>query len=118
MSGRDSLPTRRSAETFDFRMAIERGANPVDFTATVGRHPDGRIGEIFLNFRKLGTAVDASACDAAIAVSLALQHGVPLETLRRSMKRNEDGSPSSPIGMTLDLVASAEAGTAAAEASA
>jgi hypothetical protein len=44
------------------------------------------------------TAVEASARDAAIVASLALQYGVPLVTLQQALTRNGDGSPSSPLG--------------------
>jgi len=52
------------------------------------------------------TAVEASARDAAIVASLALQYGVPLVTLQQALTRNGDGSPSSPLGRLLDLLAS------------
>lgn len=95
---RDELPGRRQADTFDFQHEA------LKFTASVGRYADGRIGEVFLNCVKLGTAADNNARDAAIAVSIALQHGVPLGTLRHAMTRNADGAPSSPIGHLLDIL--------------
>lgn len=113
---RSVLPPRRHAETFDFEMPLDRGGKPLRFTATLGRHPSGELGEVFLNCTKLGTAADASACDAAIAVSLAIQHGTPVCVLRGAMKRNEDGKPSSPIGMLLDQIRDDEADNVALEA--
>jgi hypothetical protein len=40
-----------------------------------------------------------------VAVSLALQHGCPLETLRGAVLRNPNGTASSPLGVALDLIA-------------
>ncbi len=96
---REPLPNRRHADTFDFQHAGLR------FTASIGRYPDGRIGEVFLNCSKLGTAADSSARDAAIAISIAIQYGVPLATLRHAMTRNSDATASSPIGRLLDILA-------------
>ena len=42
---------------------------------------------------------------AAVAASLALQHGTSLETLRRALLRNPHGVASGPLGTALDLVA-------------
>lgn len=92
------LPHRRETQTFAFEH------DGLKFTASVGLYPDERIGEVFLNCVKLGTAADNNARDAAIAVSIALQHGVPLGTLRHAMTRNADGAPSSPIGHLLDIL--------------
>src|SRR5262245_47368945 len=61
--------------------------------------------EIFLNTRKHGTAVDVNARDSAVAASLLLQHGCPIETLRRALTRNADGSASGPLARALDLLA-------------
>lgn len=92
---RQILPQRRACETFDFEH------DGSCYTATLGRHETGTIGEVFLNGRRHNNAVMR---DAAIAVSLALQYGTPLETLRKAMTRNGDGAASSPIGKLLDLL--------------
>jgi ribonucleoside-diphosphate reductase alpha chain len=44
-----------------------------------GEYPDGRVGEIFIDMHKEGAAFRAMANSFAIAVSLGLQYGVPLE---------------------------------------
>ena len=97
---RQTLPARREAETFDFLLG------QILYTATVGKY-QSQIWEVFLNSAKAGSATDSAARDAAIAVSIALQHGADIETLRKAMTRNGDGSPSSPIGKLLDLLESA-----------
>jgi hypothetical protein len=43
-----------------------------------------------------------NAQDAAVVCSLALQHGVPLQTIRRALMRDARGRASSPLGVALD----------------
>ena len=54
---------------------------------------------------KINSHADVMAGDAAVAASLALQHGTSLETLRRALLRNSHGVASGPLGTALDLVA-------------
>jgi ribonucleoside-diphosphate reductase alpha chain len=72
---------------------------------TVSRFIDGRIGEIFLQNHKPGSQSDSNARDAAVAASLALQFGCPLEVLRRALLRDAPGRPSTPLGAALDQLA-------------
>jgi len=96
---RRRLPDRRKCET----IAFEHGG--LKYAVTMGYFPDGSVGEIFLNTDgKAGSAADVSASDAALAVSLALQYGCPLEVIRSSVKRNADGSPQGPLAAALDKV--------------
>lgn len=96
---RAMLPNRRPCETFSF---AHDGTN---YTATVGRYfPSGAPGEVFLSGGKPGSAVETVARDAAVAVSLALQHGAPLDTLRAAMTRLDDGQPAGPMGRLLEMV--------------
>jgi len=99
MTTRQRLPNRRGHELLDF----EHGG--IWYTAGVGRFEDGSLAEVFLHTAKHGTAVDTNACDAAVAASLLLQHGCSLETLRRALTRNGEGSASGPLACALDLVA-------------
>jgi hypothetical protein len=99
MTERQRLPNRRGHELVDFEHCGIR------YTAGVGRFEDGRLAEIFLNTAKHGTAVDTNARDGAVAVSLLLQHGCPIETLRRTLTRNADGSASGPLARALELLA-------------
>jgi ribonucleoside-diphosphate reductase alpha chain len=60
--------------TFKFRVADCEGY------VTVGEYDDGRPGEVFMQVSKQGSTL-AGIMDAfAVAVSLGLQHGVPLAT--------------------------------------
>ena len=75
------------------------------YTAGAGRFEDGRLAEIFLTTAKHGRAVDVSARHGAVAASLLLQHGCPVDTLRKALTRNNDGSASGPLARALDLLA-------------
>jgi ribonucleoside-diphosphate reductase alpha chain len=71
---RERLPRKRKSSTFAFRVADCEGY------VTVGEYEDGRPGEVFMKVSKQGSTL-AGIMDAfAIAVSLGLQHGVPLAT--------------------------------------
>jgi hypothetical protein len=108
---RERLPNRRAAETFEVEV------NGLRYTATISRFADGRIGEIFVQNSKPGSASDCHMRDAGISASLALQYGCPLETLRRALLRDPRGAPSTPIGCVLDLLAGHSAGVQAEEQS-
>src|SRR5258708_38783262 len=81
---RNRLPNRRPSTTFEIEVAGLR------YTATFSRH-DGRVLEVFLQNHKPGSQSDANARDAAVAASLALRFGCPLEMLQRALLR--DGYP-------------------------
>src|SRR5262245_4670173 len=68
---------------------------------SVGRFPDDALAEIFIN-GKCGSDSDTAARDSAVVASIALQYGVPLETIRRALMRNRDGSACGPLSAALD----------------
>jgi ribonucleoside-diphosphate reductase alpha chain len=71
---RKRLPKRRPSQTVSFTVGGGEGY------LTAGSYPDDGLGEIFLKFGKQGSTL-AGVMDAfSIAVSIALQYGVPLET--------------------------------------
>jgi hypothetical protein len=96
---RQRLPNRRASESFTFE------CNNLHYTATISRYADGRLAEIFLGNAKAGSHSDAAAKDSAVVCSIALQHGVTLDTIRHALLRDARGIPSSPLGMALDLIA-------------
>jgi hypothetical protein len=96
---REKLPQRRACETFSFV------CNELNYTATVSYFADGRLAEIFLQNRRANSHSDAAAKDSGIVCSLALQGGVPLETIRHALLRDAQGNASSPLGVALDLLA-------------
>jgi hypothetical protein len=95
---RNRLPNRRRAET----LTIE--GNGLAHTATYGFFSDGKVGEVFLQNHKPGSQADSNARDSAVAASLALQYGCPLEVLRRALLRDANGRPSTPLGAALDAI--------------
>jgi hypothetical protein len=101
MIARERLPNRRACESFEFRHA----GHP--FTLTAGHYPDNRIGEIFISSNRAGSQVEAVARDSAIAVSIALQFGADLQTIRAALTRDHDGGPATPLGAALDALAEA-----------
>src|SRR5208283_6157531 len=74
---RTRLPRRRRSYTFAFRVA------DCDGYVTVGEYEDGRPGEVFLKVSKQVSTLSGVMDAFAIAVSLGLQHGVPLSTFVR-----------------------------------
>ncbi len=69
----EKLPTRRKGYTQKAKI----GGHTI-FLRT-GEYDDGRLGEIFLDMNKEGSALRAFINNFAISVSLGLQYGVPLE---------------------------------------
>jgi ribonucleoside-diphosphate reductase alpha chain len=99
MTARRRLANRRASETFSFDWL------GMEFTATISRFPDGSLAEIFLTNHKTGSHADTAARDSAVVASLALQHGTPVETLRRALLRDSQGNASGPLGVALDTIA-------------
>jgi hypothetical protein len=98
MSDRKILPQRRACETFYIRHGKQKASN-----VTLGRYSDGSVGEVFISAAaQVGSEVDLVARDGAVLVSLALQYGIPLETMQRAITREADGSPATIIGAVID----------------
>jgi ribonucleoside-diphosphate reductase alpha chain len=71
---RKRLPKKRTSVTTSFSVAGAEGY------MTAGMYEDGSLGEVFLKLGKQGSTL-AGVMDAfSIGISIALQHGVPLET--------------------------------------
>src|ERR1051325_3019770 len=98
-SKREALPPRRRCETFSFPHDGQR------YTVNLGFYDDGRLGEIFLDAARSGTAIQNHARDTAVTLSIALQYGCMPETIRHAVTRHADGSAAGPIGTLLDLLA-------------
>ncbi|HEX3666189.1 MAG TPA: hypothetical protein VHU23_13275 [Rhizomicrobium sp.] len=64
----------------------------------------GALAEIFLSTGKPNSESDVAANDAAILCSLALQHGVPLQTIRHGLLRSDNNDASGPLAHALDLI--------------
>lgn len=72
-AGRESMPARRKGYT---QKAIVGGHKVYLRT---GEYEDGRVGEIFIDMHKEGAAFRSVMNNFAIAISIGLQYGVPLE---------------------------------------
>jgi ribonucleoside-diphosphate reductase alpha chain len=70
---RERLPTRRKGYT---QKAVVGGHK---IYLRTGEYDDGRIGEIFVDMHKEGATLRSLLNNFAIAISLGLQYGVPLE---------------------------------------
>ncbi|GAA1119179.1 vitamin B12-dependent ribonucleotide reductase [Nocardiopsis composta] len=71
---RRRLPKRRPSQTVSFTVGGAEGY------ITAGSYPDDGLGEVFMKLGKQGSTL-AGVMDAfSIAISIALQYGVPLET--------------------------------------
>ena len=70
---RERLPNRRDGYTQKARVGGQK------IYLRTGDYADGRLGEIFIDMHKEGATFRSLMNNFAIAVSLGLQHGVPLE---------------------------------------
>src|SRR5258707_3951459 len=98
MTPRRRLPNRRASITFTFEVG------GLTYTATVSRYSDGEIGELFINNHRSNSSADTNARDAAIAFSIAVQHGADPEVIRRALCRDSHGRASGPLAAALDLI--------------
>ena len=73
VQARDKLPSRRKGYT----QKASVGGHKVYLRT--GEYDDGRVGEIFIDMHKEGAAFRSLMNNFAIAISLGLQYGVPLE---------------------------------------
>jgi ribonucleoside-diphosphate reductase alpha chain len=55
------------------------------YTVTAGYYADGRLGEIFIDGHKAGSQLAQHAQDAAVLVSMSLQHGVSPRKIAHSI---------------------------------
>jgi len=72
---RHRLPEERRSITHKFKIGDHEGY------ITVGLYPDDSPGEIFVKMAKEGSTVSGLMDSFALAISMALQHGVPLKLL-------------------------------------
>ncbi len=77
---RHRLQLERASLTHKFNIAGHEGY------ITVGTYPSGQPGEIFITMAKEGSTVSGLMDSFALAISMALQHGVPLKLLCEKFK--------------------------------
>ena len=103
------LVNRRSAASFEVEHfdPLSGASTPLRYHVAVGQFKDGSAGEVFITPQGSsgkGSMLEAIARDAAILMSLALQYGAPIETMRRAMTRDEQERPQTFVGAVLDAV--------------
>ena len=80
LPNRHRLPDTRKSVTHKFSIAGHEGY------VTVGLYEDGRPGELFIKMAKEGSTMSGLVDTVGILTSLALQYGVPVETLARKFE--------------------------------
>jgi hypothetical protein len=71
---------------------------------------DLEIRRMFLRNHKAGSMAGINAQDTAVICSLALQHGVSLDLIRRALMRDARGRGSGSLACALDQIADQERG--------
>ncbi|MBI1371712.1 MAG: adenosylcobalamin-dependent ribonucleoside-diphosphate reductase [Phycisphaera sp.] len=98
---RRRLPDTRTSKTHKFNVAGHKGY------LTVGLYEDGNPGEVFITMAKEGSTIGGLMDSLGTAISVALQYGVPIESLvnKFSHQRFEPsgmtGNPDIPIAKSL-----------------
>lgn len=103
---RESLPSERSSMTRRFNLKYmetdETNGNEtmkdLSFYLTAGMYPDGRLGEVFIRGEKMGGLISGSLDSMSMMLSVALQHGVPMEAMTSKLRSCKFG----PSGRTGD----------------
>lgn len=98
MTGRTRLPDRRAAETVDLTLGA------FTWRISPGYHRDGTLGEIFIEVDKSGTELAHLAHDGAVAASLALQYGCPVDVLKSAFIADENGAAAGLLGKAIAAV--------------
>jgi len=94
---RERLPDRRAAEAIEIEHVWRGPHGDVEETMliTVGRYDDGRVAEVFIDYppregeRKKSDRTRDLGHDIAVLISIALQHGAPLDVLRDAVGRSD-----------------------------
>mgnify|MGYP001809668668 CR=1 FL=1 len=111
---RHRLEDRRGQELRDVTLVFGRASFAV--ALGIGRHADGRLAEVFVSGLRPNDALEHQLRDAAILVSIALQHGVPLAEMVEAVTRDDapgldaGSRAATPTGALLDALATIEAG--------
>ncbi len=89
---RDRLPTRRRCETFAPRLVGHR------VHVSLGRFPDGRVGEVWLDIHKEGAPLQGMVHALAKLASTCLQAGVSVGEVAHALR----GIAAEPSGVVED----------------
>lgn len=111
---RERLPSERKGLTkkIFLQYLVEGAKAELDIYITTGEYPDGRLGEIFLKSDQMGSTISGLLDALSVTASLALQSGVPVETLVEKWGRMQffpagtTGDPDLPrVSSIVDAVA-------------
>jgi ribonucleoside-diphosphate reductase alpha chain len=111
---RERLPAERKGWTkkIHLRYRVECGEAELAIYVTTGEYPDGRLGELFLKADKAGSTISGLLDALSVTASLALQSGVPVDTLVEKWSRMQfepagtTGDPDLPrVSSIVDAVA-------------
>lgn len=121
---RERLPERRAAEAVEVTHVWAAATSQEvhePLLVTMGRYDDGRVGEVFIESLaqsrgKLASRTLYLQQDIAVLISIALQHGAPIEELRAAVGRSEvnimgrsRSMPHTIAGAVLDAMAQEQA---------
>uniref|UniRef100_A0A6H1ZL91 ribonucleoside-diphosphate reductase n=1 Tax=viral metagenome TaxID=1070528 RepID=A0A6H1ZL91_9ZZZZ len=90
---RRRLPDERASITHKFQVADQEGY------LIVGLYPDNTPGELFVSISKEGSTISGLMDAVALATSLLLQYGVPLEQIVRKYRHTRF----EPSGLTTNM---------------
>ena len=96
---RKKLPKEREGVTHHFTIGKDDGY------VTVSWYKDGRLAEVFVKMAKVGTTVSGFVDAWAMTLSIALQHGVPLQPILDKLKYTRF-DPQGPSGSQFGIVTS------------
>lgn len=117
---RERLPDRRATDAIEVMHVWAPGTTQEihePLLVSVGRYEDGRIGEVFIDSLaqargKLAARTMDLQKDVAVLISIALQHGAPIEELRAAVGRGDvnlmgktRSMPATIAGTVLDALA-------------
>lgn len=77
---RERMPRKRNSSVHTY--SIEG----YEVVVTLGKYPDGDIGEVFIDLGKEGSDVAGWANAFSISLSLGLQHGIPADKMCHTFK--------------------------------
>ena len=109
---RRQLQKRRRAQTLTFTVKGQYGRQDRDYTANLGYYPNergtyepsGPLAEVFITSGKVGSDLSIATTELSVVTSLALQHGVSLEALRKSLPQTDTGVAEGALGALIDLI--------------
>lgn len=97
-SPREKMPDRRETTTVAF------DHEGISYTASAGRFSDDRLGELFIVGGLIGSSAHTMTQELSVLLSIALQHGVPLKTIRAGLPKLQNGAPAGPLGHAIKLI--------------